>query len=188
MSKEITSSKLIELISGRRTIHQFKEGMRPQEKLMEAIDLARWAPNHHLTEPWHFYLLGNETVNSVIKLNSEITREKKGDAAALAKERRWQKMPGWFVMTCSKSDDPTRNQEDYAACCCATQNLMLALWNEGVGVKWSTGDIIRDKCFYDLLWINSATEAVVGLFWYGYAEEVPRMVRKPTIQITTELP
>ena len=188
MSDEISSSKLIELISGRRTIHQFKEGLKPEEKLKEAIDLAKWAPNHHLTEPWHFYLLGEETVNAVIELNSEIVRETKDEEAAMAKERRWRKMPGWFVMTCSKSDDPIRNQEDYAACCCAVQNLMLALWNEDVGVKWSTGQIIRDKRFYDMLWINPEIETIIGMFWYGYAEDVPRITRKPTIQITTELP
>jgi len=188
MSKEINSSKLTELISGRRTIYQFKEGMRPQDKLMEAIDLARWAPNHHLTEPWHFYLLGNETVNAVIELNTEIVRESKGDAAANAKEKRWRQMPGWFVLTSCKSDDPVRNQEDYAACCCAIQNLMLTLWNEEIGVKWSTGDVIRDKRFYDLLWINLELETVVGLFWYGYAEDVPKATRKPCMQIITELP
>ncbi len=188
MSKEINSSQLIELISGRRTIYQFKEGMRPRDKLMEAIDLARWAPNHHLTEPWHFYLLGDETVNAVIELNSEIVKASKGEDAANAKERRWRKMPGWFVMTCSKSDDPIRNQEDYAACCCAMQNLMLVLWNEDVGVKWSTGEITRDKRFYDLLWINPDMETVVGLFWYGYAEQIPNTTRKPFVQIMTELP
>ncbi len=188
MSKEINNSQLIELISGRRTIYQFREGVRPREKLIEAIDLARWAPNHHLTEPWHFYLLGDETVNAVIELNSEIVRESKGDDAATAKERRWRKMPGWFVMTSSRSDDTIRNQEDYAACCCAIQNLMLTLWNEGVGVKWSTGDIIRDKRFYDLLWVDQEMETVVGLFWYGYAEDVPNMTRKPFMQIITELP
>ena len=188
MSKEINSSKLTELISGRRTIYKFKEGMRPQDKLMEAIDLARWAPNHHLTEPWHFYLLGNETVNSVIELTTEIVRESKGDAAAEAKERRWRQMPGWFVLTCCKSDDPVRNQEDYAACCCAIQNLMLALWNEKIGVKWSTGEVTRDKRFYDLLWIDQESETVVGLFWYGYAEDVPKATRKPCMQIITELP
>lgn len=188
MSKEINSSKLVELISGRRTIHQFKEGLRPQEKLMEAIDLARWAPNHHLTEPWHFYLLGDETVDAVIELNSEIVRESNGDDAATAKERRWRKMPGWFVITCCRSDDQLRSQEDYAACCCAIQNLMLTLWNEDVGVKWSTGDIIRDKRFYELLWIDQKLETVVGLFWYGYAEDVPKMTRKSCMQIITELP
>ena len=188
MSNELSSSKLIELISGRRTIHQFKEGMRLQEKLIEAIALARWAPNHHITEPWHFYLLGDETVNAVIDLNTEISREEKGDDAAKAKERRWRKMPGWFVVTCAKSEDPIRNQEDYAACCCAVQNLLLTLWNEDVGVKWSTGKIIRDKRFYDLLWINPELETVVGMFWYGYAEEIPNMTRKPLVQIMTELP
>ncbi|MCK5668373.1 MAG: nitroreductase [Gammaproteobacteria bacterium] len=188
MPNEISSSKLIELISGRRTIHQFKEGLRPIEKLLEAIDLARWAPNHHLTEPWHFYLLGDETVNTVIELNTNITREEMGDDSANAKERRWRKMPGWFVVTCDKSDDPIRNREDYAACCCAVQNLMLMLWNEDVGVKWSTGKIIRDSRFYDLLWINPELETVVGLFWYGYAEDIPNMTRKPRVQIITELP
>ena len=164
MSKEINSSQIIELISGRRTIHQFKEGMRPRDKLIEAIDLARWAPNHHLTEPWHFYLLGDETVNTVIELNSEIVRKSKGDEA-------------WLT-----------HQEDYAACCCAMQNLMLVLWNEDVGVKWSTGEIIRDKRFYDLLWVNPDMETVVGLFWYGYAEQIPNTTRKPFVQIMTELP
>ena len=188
MPNEISSSKLIKLISGRRTIHQFKEELRPLEKLLEAIDLARWAPNHHLTEPWHFYLLGDETVNTVIELNTNITREEMGDDAANAKERRWRKMPGWFVVTCAKSDDPIRNQEDYAACCCAVQNLMLTLWNEDVGVKWSTGKIIRESRFYDLLWINQQLETVVGLFWYGYAEDIPDMTRKPRVQIITELP
>ncbi len=188
MSEEINSSNLIELISGRRTIHKFKEGLRPYEKLKEAIDLARWAPNHHLTEPWHFYLLGDETVDAVIKLNSKIVRASKGDAAATAKERRWRGMPGWFVMTCSKSGEPIRDKEDYAACCCAAQNLMLTLWNKGVGVKWTTGDIIHDKRFYDLLWIDQELETIVGLFWYGYAQEVPRMARKSCLQITTELP
>jgi len=65
---------------------------------------------------------------------------------------------------------------------------MLALWNEEIGVKWSTGDVIRDKRFYDLLWINLELETVVGLFWYGYAEEIPNTTRKQFVQITTELP
>ena len=97
-------------------------------------------------------------------------------------------MPGWFVLTCCKSDDPVRNQEDYAAFCCAIQNLMLALWNEKIGVKWSTGEVTRDKRFYDLLWIDQESETVVGLFWYGYAEDVPKATRKPCMQIITELP
>ncbi|MBV1875528.1 MAG: nitroreductase [Cycloclasticus sp.] len=188
MSGEISSSQLGRLISGRRTIHQFKEGLCPQEKLIEAIDLARWAPNHHLTEPWKFYLLGDEIVNEIIELSVEVTQQSRGDKAAMSMERRWRKMPGWFVLSSTKSDDPIRNQEDYAACCCAVQSLMLALWNEGVGVKWSTGGIIREERFYDLLGINPSEESIIGLFWYGYAEGVPEVTRKPSSEITTYLP
>ena len=34
-------------------------------------------------------------------------------------------------------------RENYAACCCAAQNLMLYLWRQGIGVKWTTGGITR---------------------------------------------
>ena len=176
------------IISGRRTIHDFKPEPVTVEKIKQAIDIARWAPNHHLTEPWHFYLLGKETINAVIELNTELTRIKSGDEVARVKQERWSKMPGWLVITCDNSTDLLRAQEDYAACCCVVQNMMLYLWNENIGVKWSTGGVIRDNRFYDLLWIDPAAETVVGLFWYGYAAEIPVMTRKPLEQTLVELP
>ncbi len=177
-----------DLITSRRTIHDFKPEPVPVEKIKQAIDVARWAPNHHLTEPWHFYLLGPETIRSVIELNTQLVRTKNGDEAAIAKQNRWSKIPGWLVVTCDKSVNQEQGQEDYAACCCAIQNMMLYLWSENIGVKWSTGKVIRDPRFFDLLWIDQNAETIVGLFWYGYAEEVPQAARKQTEQITIELP
>ena len=177
-----------ELIKSRRTIYDFKSDQVPVEKIRRAIDVARWAPNHHLTEPWHFYLLGPETVTAVIELNTGLTREKSGDGAVDAKQKRWSKIPGWLVVTCDKSADKHQMQEDYAACCCAIQNMMLYLWSENIGMKWSTGKVTRDSRFYDLLWIDQNAETVVGLFWYGYAEEIPQAARKQVEQITVMLP
>ena len=179
---------IFKLIAGRRTIHEYKPEAVPLDTVKQAIEAARWAPNHHLTEPWHFYLLGLETVKSVIDLNTAIIREKSGDDAARDKAQRWSKIPGWLVVTCDKSADQQQMQEDYAACCCAVQNLMLYLWNENIGVKWSTGKVTRDPRFYDLLWIDPAAETIVGLFWYGYAKEVPPAVRKPVSASMVELP
>ena len=177
-----------ELIKSRRTIYDFKSDTVPVEKIKHAINVARWAPNHHLTEPWHFYLLGPETVAAVIELNTKITREESGDEAASAKQERWSKIPGWMVVTCDKSIEPRQMQEDYAACCCAIQNMMLYLWSENIGMKWTTGKVTRNPRFHDLLWIDPDTEAVVGLLWYGYAEEIPLATRKQVEQITVELP
>jgi nitroreductase len=177
------------LISNRRTVHQFKPGeVPPIEKIEKAIDLARWAPNHHLTEPWHFYIIGPETVSAIIELNAELARNKNGDKAARIKLKRWSQIPGWLVLTCTKSEDPIRAQEDYAACCCAAQNMMLYLWHEGIGVKWTTGDVVKESRFYNLIRVDPHAEIVVGLFWYGYAEEIPNTKRKPIKQILARLP
>ena len=178
-----------ELITNRRTIHDFKpQPVPPVDILKQAIDISRWAPNHHLTEPWHIYLLGRETVTAVVELNTELVRQKDGEEAAAAKQARWSAIPGWFVVTCDKSSDNRQQQEDYAACCCMIQNMLLFLWSRDIGVKWSTGKVIRDERFYDLLWIDSSAEFVVGMFWYGYAAEVPVMTRKPAEQIYIDLP
>lgn len=188
MIEEIDSLKLSDLISSRRTIHCYKTDLDARDQLDEVIDLARWAPNHHLTQPWHFYVLGKKTAYSMVDLNTELIRQSQGENAAKAKQKRWLKVPGWFVVTCSKSEDSSRQQEDYAACCCAVQNLSLALWNQGIGIKWNTAALIHEQRFYELLWIDPALEVVIGLFCYGYPEDIPKTRRKPLLNIVTELP
>ena len=176
------------LIRSRRTIHDFTMEEAPREKVLAAIDLARWAPNHHATEPWHFYLLGTETAVAIAQLNAELVEAKNGAEAAAAKLERWSAMPGWLVVTCDKSDDPVRAREDYASCACAIQNMMLYLWDEGIGVKWTTGAVTRDPRFYDIIWADPEVEEVVGLLWYGYPEEVPMIRRKEVDEILVTLP
>jgi len=188
-SKPSENPSIDEIIRTRRTIHNFKpEPLPPVETLIQALESARWAPNHHMTEPWQFYVLGPETIERVIELNSRIIREKKGDKAAEKKYLRWSRMPGWLVISCDRSHDTIRQKEDYAACCCLVQNLMLSLWDAGIGMKWSTGDVIRDERFYDLLWIDKEVEEVIGIFWYGYPGEIPVTARKPVDQVLVKLP
>ncbi len=56
MSEEISSSHLIELISGRRTIHQFKEGLS-KEAIYEALDKCEQGiviiSNNHKVAFWN---------------------------------------------------------------------------------------------------------------------------------------
>ena len=111
------TSTIEQLITGRRTIYEFKPAPAPPADILrKAIDAARWAPNHRLTEPWHFYLLGPESIRAVIQLNTDIGIKKHGEKEALEKQQRWSAIPGWLVLTCDRSDDPVRAQEDYAAC------------------------------------------------------------------------
>ncbi len=177
-----------DLLRTRRTINSFKPEKPHEDLIRKAIDLARWAPNHHLTEPWRFYLIGSETSQAIVELNAKIVSQKKGKEAGEKKLKKWSSIPGWLVVTMTKSDDPLQLQEDYAACSCTIHNLSLALWNEGVGIKWTTGDVIRDADFYELIWVDPDVESVVGLIWYGYPEEIPVSQRKLLEEIIVRLP
>ena len=180
---------LEEIIKSRRTIHNFIPEQIPDISIIkDSMETACWAPNHHCSEPWHFYILGQETVSSICELNKEMLTETKGIEIAENKHKRWLDIPGWLLITCQKSNDELLFQEDYAACCCVIQNMMLCLWNKGIGTKWSTGPVTRKDKFYDLVWVNKALEKVVGLIWYGYPTDVPQTIRKPLQQVLTELP
>jgi len=176
------------LITTRRTIHNFRPEPAPVEILVEGLQAACWAPNHHRNEPWHFYLPGPETREAICLLNAEQVAESKGEKAGRIKLERWRSMPGWLVVTSQQSEDPVRERENYAACCCVMQNLFLFLWDRGIGMKWSTGEVTRDPRFFGLLNADRDREQVVGLFWYGYPAGIPRMERCPVTDSLTELP
>lgn len=178
---------IAERIRGRRTTKLFLKQAVSRRLIRDAIEVARWAPNHHLTEPWHFYVFGAETIRKSIDLLRTIVTEAKDADIAEFKAQSAATIPGWLLVTCKKSGDQLRQQEDYASCCCAIQNLTLYLSEADVAAKWTTGLITRDQRFFDLLGIDPANEFIVGLIWYGYPKTLPTQSRKDVDQILTEL-
>ena len=180
--------QLVGILSGRRTINLFDERAAPEALLIEAIDTARWAPNHRLTQPWRFHLLGEQTRDRVIEVDVALAVARNGEEAGPRRRDRLSAIPGWFVVTSARCGDALTDQENYAASACAVQNLSLHLWARGVGVKWTTGAVTRDQRFYDILGIEESTHQVVGLFWYGYPAMVPAQKRLPCEEIIARLP
>jgi nitroreductase len=177
---------LAERIRSRRSTNMFLKQDVKKDLVREAIELARWAPNHHLTEPWHFYMLGDQKKAASVELIRAIVTENKNAAMGEHKAKSAAAIPGWLVVTCEKSDDELRGREDYAACCCAVQNILLYLSEAGVASKWTTGLITRDERFFEILGIDSGQEYVVGLIWYGYPKVLPTQSRKDVAEILTE--
>lgn len=173
----------------RRTIHDFLPDRVPPWRDVEvALQAACFAPNHYFTQPWRFYAIGDKTKQAIVDLNADLVARKRGPEAGEKKRRRWTEIPGWLVITCERSSQPLRAREDYAACCCAIQNLMLDLWARGVGCKWTSGDIIREPAFYRLLGIKAQQQEVVALLWYGYPAVIPRTMRSKLDSKLTRLP
>jgi nitroreductase len=174
--KGMSSQSFQDILLGRRTINSF-EPILPDDwesKLQLAIHAATFAPNHKRTEPWRFHLLGPESIQKVCELNAKLVTAKKGPEAGDKKLKRWLAMPGWLVVTCRKCEgndnmlEPTSlAREDYAACCCAVQNLCLSLHAMGMGTKWTTGPVNFDSGFADAVGFSSNQEYVVGTIWFG---------------------
>jgi nitroreductase len=176
------------LIAGRRTVNRFRGECPSRAVLWEALELARWAPNHHLTEPWRFYIIGERTKAAIVSLNHELVAARRGAEAARAKAESWDAIPGWLVVTRVHAASDLQAWEDYAACACAIHNMALYLWSRGVGMKWTTGAVTREARFYEALGIDAASETVVGLIWYGYPDEDPRTRRHPIAERVVECP
>lgn len=178
---------IAERIRSRRTTKLFLKQKVSRTLVRDAIELARWAPNHHLTEPWHFYMMGPEKISGTIDLIGTLVEETKGDPdLAEFKRESAATVPGWLLVTCSKSDDELLQREDYASVCCAVQNLTLYLSEAGVASKWTTGLVTRDPRFFALMNIDMDKEFVVGLIWYGYPKILPTQSRKDVAEILTE--
>lgn len=177
-----------EVLKGRRTINLFLHTRVPRQLVLDAIEIATWAPNHHVTEPWRFLLMGEETVARTIDLVREIVTASKGPELAEFKAKSWAEKPGWVTVTCRRSENELCEREDYAACSAAVQNFMLYLWKAGVGSKWTSGAITRDPRFFEVLGIDPDKEFVVGMLWYGYPKVTPGQSRQPVTDVVEELP
>ena len=66
--------------------------------------------------------------------------------------------------------------------------LSLLLWDEQIGMKWSSGDVIREPRCYEISDIDMNKEMIVGILWYGYAKSIPAMKRKPIDDFVFERP
>ena len=176
------------VLRGRRTIDQYIQTPVPEHLILEAIEVATWAPNHHVTEPWRFVLPGPETIKRIIDLNATIVAARKTPEHGEHKRKLWQEKPGWLVVTCAHCDDAVRAQEDYAACSAAIQNLMLYLWKAGVGTKWTSGVVTRDPRFLNIIGADPDAEYVVGMLWFGYPKITPAQSRKSVDDVLTRLP
>jgi nitroreductase len=87
----------------------------------------------------------------------------------------WTKVPHWIVVTYPKADAVSgpdgkmQQREDFKSTCCAVQNLLLSMWSEGIGTKWTDGPIQRTQGFADICGIDLEREKVAGVIWYGFA-------------------
>lgn len=144
----------------RRTHKQYGAEPVDPDQLLELLDLARWAPNHHLTQPWRFRVLGPGTRAAL----EEAVGEK--EAAKL------RRAPTLVLATALLSGDPETDEEDLHATACAVYAVLLGATARGLASYWRTPHAIHDDAVRALLGVARA-ERVVALIHLGPAESEP---------------
>jgi nitroreductase len=163
-------------IQSRRTHKQYGPEPVPEAVVRELVDLARWAPNHKLTNPWRFRLLGPETRERIDAVISE---------QEVAKLRR---APTLLLVTAVPSDDPVLAEEDLLATGAATYALLLAATARGLASYWRTPGCFREPAVREVLGLG-ADEIVVSLVHLGPpASDPPPKERAPVEDVFTALP
>ena len=182
-----------EAIQSRRTIFHFKPEQVARDVLEEVLAAGIWAPNHRLTEPWRFTVIGEQTKLKLAELYRQIQIEKVADsvdvdAAALTNvgEKGFDKFmskPTVVAVSCLQEGDEQQRREDYAATCCSMYCIQLAGWERGIGMQWSTGAVTQERNTYNILGIDADREYIVGFCYIGYPAEVPTPKRKPLDEV-----
>ncbi len=145
-------------IRDRRTHKAFAPQAVPHELLDELLALARWAPNHHLTNPWRFRVLGPGALARL--------KQAAGPEAASKLDR----APTLIAASAMRSADPVQDEEDLCATACATYAVLLAAHGRGLAGYWRTPGVLRTSAGAAALGIGD-DERFVALIHLGWPRQ-----------------
>jgi nitroreductase len=151
---------LAELAAARRTHKAFGPEPVPRETLLELLGLARLAPNHHLTQPWRFRVLGPE---SLARLS---------EAAGPSEAAKLERAPTLVVVSAALGGDLVQDEEDVCATAAATMLVLLAATERGLASYWRTPGVLRTARGREAVGIGRG-ERVLGLLHFGAPDREP---------------
>jgi len=147
-------------IRRRRTHKQYGSEPVDEATIRELVDLARYAPNHKLTQPWRFRILGAET-------------RAKLEAVCGEKEAvKLRRAPTLILATTALSGDPLVDREDLLATACAVYAVLLGATERGLASYWRTPAALGETEARAVLRLG-VDEEVVALIHLGPAVSEP---------------
>ena len=162
-----------EAIRRRRTLKAFRPEEIPEATVRELLELGVLAPNHHLTEPWRFWVLGPETLAKLVEATGDVKLTRSQTAV---------------LVGITGAADEKEAEEDYAAAACAIQTMMLAARGRGLASYWRTPGVFSRPAFRETVGVGDDVR-LVGLMHVGWpAEDFPEAPRRHAGHLTQWLP
>jgi nitroreductase len=160
---------LEEAIRTRRTHKAYGPDPVDRQTLDELFELARWAPNHHLTNPWRFRVLGPRALARL--------KEAAGPEAATKLDR----APTLVVVSAAG------NEEDRDATAAAAYIVLLAAHGRGLASYWRTPEVLHTPEGRAAVGVPD-DEQILGLLHLGRPRQEQRVPeRAPTEAVVNYL-
>jgi nitroreductase len=166
------------IIRERRTtkLAQMNGKLIDNEKIIQLIELADWAPTHGRTEPWRFFVFEGANLkqfgqkhgelyweNTPVEKQNPLTREKLEQAVNNASHL--------IISVMKRGTNPKISVlEEIAATSAAIQNMLLAASAMGIAAIWNTGGMAHHSSLKKYLGL-SEEDHVMGLIYLGYTDE-----------------
>ncbi|KAL7541692.1 hypothetical protein ACHAXR_011134 [Thalassiosira sp. AJA248-18] len=145
-----TPAQALDLIRTRRSIFpkQFTGKNVPQSVVSDMLEAARWAPSHHITEPWRFVVFESQEAREELGIllgelykTSQVKKSKPVLQAKIDKKRTSARLSSHIVAICVRTDTKNPFVEEVSSVAMAVQNMHLLATCHGVGAYWSSGGV-----------------------------------------------
>jgi nitroreductase len=172
-------------IANRRSIKQFTDRAVTREEIGQLLDAAIQVPNHRLTQPVRFLVLGPAARHAYGAVLGARKAKKLEDPVAAAGEAA---APATIFVSMTLDENPEIREEDYASAMMAVQNLMLAAVDLGLGTHMRSGAVMDDPRTREALGVPEG-ERIVAMVQLGEPANTPdAKPRKSLDEVTTWLP
>jgi len=184
---------IFEAISTRRSIKAYTDRPISDEEVRRMLAAAVHAPNHRMTQPWRFYVLGPEARagygRALGHRKAKRVDETEAAAAVVAKvEASHRALPAMLAVSMMLDESPEIREEDFAATYMAIQNLSLAAHALGLGTHVKTGAIMNDPAARHAVGVSDDERIVATLSLGEPADLPPAKARQDATELTRWVP
>jgi len=191
--QQTSQMTVLEAITTRRSVPQFRPDPIPAETVARLLEAAVWVPNHRLTEPWHFYVLGEQSKRRFAQIRRDYRASTLPDPGAAAVQPALQKIvddtlgtPVIIVVTSQDHEDPELREENDWATFGAAYAFMLGAWSLGIGTYFRTSAFREYPPLREFLGLSQGRR-IIGIIYAGYPAVIPQKRRTPAAEKTTRL-
>ena len=180
--EESTAEVILAAIQDRRSIGRVSDEAPPRALIERILEAGRWAPSHHLTEPWRFFVLQGDARAALGAVMGELAA--RGIADTEERRAAYDRAAGKplrapYVIVVAVEPAEAANVyevEEIASVAAAAQNMLLAAHALGLAAMWRTGAVCYEPAIRRFFGLSDRA-TVLGFVYVGYAA-MPTPVRE----------